>query len=34
VALAHNLTRRQLETAFGLFLTAVCLRFVWATFMG
>ncbi len=31
VALAHRLTRRRLETAFGLFLAAVCLRFIWAT---
>jgi uncharacterized membrane protein YfcA len=30
VALAHRLTRRRLETAFGLFLAAVCLRFLWA----
>ncbi len=30
VALAHRLTRRHLERAFGLFLLAVCLRFVWA----
>jgi uncharacterized protein len=29
VALAHHLTRRRLETAFGLFLLAVCLRFLW-----
>ncbi len=28
VALAHRLTRRHLETAFGLFLAAVCLRFL------
>ncbi len=30
VALAHRLTRRHLETAFGVFLAAVCLRFLWA----
>ena len=30
VALAHGLSRRRLETAFGLFLAAVCLRFIWA----
>ena len=30
VALAHRLTRPQLERAFGLFLLAVCLRFLWA----
>ena len=30
VALAHRLTRRRLETAFGVFLAAVCLRFLWA----
>lgn len=30
VALAHRLSRRALETAFGVFLLAVCLRFVWA----
>lgn len=30
VALAHRMTRRTLEIAFGLFLSAVCLRFVWA----
>lgn len=29
VALAHRLTHRHLETAFGLFLAAVCLRFIW-----
>lgn len=34
VSLAHRLSRRQLETAFGLFLAAVCLRFVWATLSG
>lgn len=34
VALAHRLTRRQLETAFGLFLAAACLRFIWATLSG
>jgi uncharacterized membrane protein YfcA len=30
VTLAHRLTRPQLERAFGLFLLAVCLRFLWA----
>jgi len=30
VALAHRLSRKTLETAFGVFLLAVCLRFVWA----
>ena len=30
VALAHRLSRRHLERAFGLFLLAVSLRFVWA----
>jgi uncharacterized protein len=30
VALAHRLTRRQLELVFGLFLVVVCLRFVLA----
>jgi uncharacterized membrane protein YfcA len=30
VALAHRLTRRQLELMFGLFLAAVCLRFLMA----
>ena len=34
VALAHRLTRRRLEMAFGLFLAAVCLRFIWAILMG
>lgn len=29
VRLAHRLSRRQLEVAFGLFLAAVCLRFLW-----
>lgn len=29
VALAHRLSRRHLELAFGLFLLAVCLRFLW-----
>lgn len=33
VALAHRLTRRHLETAFGLFLVAVCLRFLWGIVM-
>lgn len=31
VVLSHHLTRRRLETAFGLFLAAVCLRFLWAS---
>ncbi|MGQ0563716.1 MAG: sulfite exporter TauE/SafE family protein [Gemmobacter sp.] len=30
VALAHKLSRQHLERAFGLFLLAVCLRFLWA----
>lgn len=30
VALAHRLSRQHLERAFGLFLLAVCLRFLWA----
>lgn len=30
VALAHRLSRKHLERAFGLFLLAVCLRFLWA----
>lgn len=34
VALAHCLSRRWLEMAFGLFLAAVSLRFVWAIGMG
>ncbi|TKW65449.1 MAG: hypothetical protein DI616_14865 [Paracoccus denitrificans] len=29
VRLAHALSRRKLETAFGLFLVAVSLRFLW-----
>lgn len=29
VGLAHRLSRRALETAFGLFLLAVCARFIW-----
>jgi uncharacterized membrane protein YfcA len=29
VALAHALSRRALETAFGLFLLLVCARFAW-----
>jgi uncharacterized protein len=33
VALAHRLSRRHLEMAFGLFLVAVCLRFLWAILM-
>ena len=32
VALAHRLSRKTLETAFGLFLLAVCFRFLWAVF--
>ncbi len=34
VALAHRLTRRHLEIGFGLFLAAVCLRFLWAIATG
>ena len=34
VALAHRLSRRTLETAFGLFLLAVSLRFLWAVLSG
>lgn len=34
VALAHRLTRRQLELVFGLFLAAVCLRFLVAILGG
>jgi uncharacterized membrane protein YfcA len=30
VSLAHRLSRRHLERAFGFFLLAVCLRFLWA----
>lgn len=30
VALAHRLSRQHLERAFGIFLLAVCLRFLWA----
>lgn len=30
VVLAHRLSRRHLEMSFGLFLAAVCLRFLWA----
>ncbi len=30
VRLAHGLSRRRLELAFGIFLAVVCLRFVWA----
>jgi len=30
VRLAHSLSRRKLEMAFGIFLLLVCLRFVWA----
>ena len=32
VALAHALSRRALETAFGLFLLLVCIRFAWDMF--
>lgn len=32
VALAHSLSRRALETSFGLFLLLVCARFVWDIF--
>lgn len=32
VRAAHALSRRHLETAFGLFLVLVCLRFLWALF--
>lgn len=34
VRLAHSLSRRRLEVAFGLFLLIVCLRFAWAIFAG
>lgn len=34
VELAHALPRRRLEVLFGLFLTFVCLRFVWAMIAG
>ncbi|THD84316.1 sulfite exporter TauE/SafE family protein [Aliigemmobacter aestuarii] len=34
VALAHRLSRQHLERAFGLFLAAVCLRFLWAILAG
>lgn len=30
VRLAHSLSRRRLELAFGIFLLLVCLRFIWA----
>jgi uncharacterized protein len=30
VRLAHSLSRRKLELAFGIFLLLVCLRFIWA----
>lgn len=33
VRLAHSLSRRKLELAFGIFLLLVCLRFVWAILM-
>jgi uncharacterized protein len=32
VRLAHSLSRRRLEMAFGLFLALVCARFLWAIF--
>lgn len=32
VRLAHSLSRRRLELAFGIFLLLVCLRFVWAIY--
>ncbi|MFV0302314.1 MAG: sulfite exporter TauE/SafE family protein [Paracoccus sp. (in: a-proteobacteria)] len=34
VRLAHALSRRKLETAFGLFLVAVCLNFLWELLAG
>jgi uncharacterized membrane protein YfcA len=34
VALAHKLSRRHLEMAFGIFLALVCLRFIWAILAG
>lgn len=34
VRLAHRLSRRKLEVAFGLFLATVCARFVWAILSG
>jgi uncharacterized membrane protein YfcA len=34
VRLAHGLSRRKLELAFGVFLALVCLRFVWAIVTG
>jgi uncharacterized protein len=34
VRLAHGLSRRRLELAFGVFLLIVCLRFVWAILAG
>lgn len=34
VALAHRLSRRHLEMAFGLFLAVVCLRFLWDILAG
>lgn len=34
VRLAHALSRRRLETAFGLFLIAVCLNFLWELLAG
>jgi uncharacterized membrane protein YfcA len=32
VRMAHGLSKRRLEMAFGAFLAVVCLRFVWAIF--
>jgi uncharacterized membrane protein YfcA len=29
---AHKLSRRKLETAFGIFLTAICIRFLYSIF--
>lgn len=34
VRVAHRLSRRTLETAFGLFLLTMCLRFVWEIIAG
>lgn len=34
VALSHRMSRKTLETALGLFLLGVCLRFVWAILRG
>jgi uncharacterized membrane protein YfcA len=30
VRMAHSMSKRRLELAFGIFLLLVCLRFVWA----